>query len=336
MKGHGYLEGLYHMIGYRRCSTGLKTLMWETWIQQGIIPTTPSTYIYHFYPILAMVDWNDADLQAKLGTLSVQLFYAIFGLYGWEYIRSSHVEVALLRRQFPFRWPLLSYITARLSFLIVTVLLAMQFSPFHTSVDCQSMNSVIMLVTNVAIGCSATNLMIRTWLIWKTNYLLRLFLVLTSLGYWTILTLFVVTTRAFTTNGLCMIHFTNPAYASAVVIYTMLYDLVLVVLTVIGLSRVPSSSTLWKTLVKQGVIYFFLNVLVNMILLVLNRLNLNPIMNAIFSMPAVCVCTIASSQVVLSLLRPSPDCESDNSSSAKAPPLTTDFTVSGFQSMAEA
>ncbi|KAG1898599.1 uncharacterized protein F5891DRAFT_1042835, partial [Suillus fuscotomentosus] len=149
----------------------------------------------------------------------------------------------------------------------------MQYSPFHTSVDCQS---ECFLVTNVAIGCSATNLMIRTWLIWKTSYLLRLFLVLTSLGYWTILTLFVVSTRASTTNGLCMIHFTNPAYASAVVIYTMLYDLALVVFSVIGLFRMPSpSSTLWKKLVKQGVIYFFLNVLANVILLILNRLNLN-------------------------------------------------------------
>ncbi|KAG2110538.1 uncharacterized protein F5147DRAFT_688743 [Suillus discolor] len=212
----------------------------------------------------------------------------------------------------------------------------MQYSPFHVSVDCQSINSIIMLVTNVAIGCSATNLMIRTWIIWNTSYLMRLFLVLTSLGYWTILTLFVVTTRASTTNGLCMIHFTNPAYATAVVIYTMLYDLALVVFTVIGLLKVSSSSTLWKRLVKQGVIYFFLNVLVNMILLILNRLNLSPIMNAMFSMPAVCVCTIASSQVVLSLLRPSLDSESDNSSSAKMPPLTTNFTVSGFQSMAEA
>jgi len=117
----------------------------------------------------------------------------------------------------------------------------------------------------------------------------------------------------------------------------LLYDLVLVVFSVIGLFRMPSpSSTLWKKLVKQGVIYFFLNVLANMILLVLNRLNLNTVMNSMFSMPAVCVCTIASSQVVLSLLRPSPDSESDNSSSAKVPPLTTDFTVSGFQSMAEA
>jgi hypothetical protein len=50
--------------------------------QQGVIPTTPSPYIYHFYPIIAMVDWNDPDLEAKLRTLSVQLFYAIFGLYG--------------------------------------------------------------------------------------------------------------------------------------------------------------------------------------------------------------------------------------------------------------
>ncbi|KAG1867641.1 hypothetical protein C8R48DRAFT_833059 [Suillus tomentosus] len=53
-----------------------------------------------------MVNWKDPDLEAKLETLSAQLLYAILGLYGWEYICSSHVEIALLRRKLPFRWPL--------------------------------------------------------------------------------------------------------------------------------------------------------------------------------------------------------------------------------------
>ncbi|KAG1797425.1 uncharacterized protein HD556DRAFT_255445 [Suillus plorans] len=234
-----------------------------------------------------MVNWNDPDLEAKLGTLSAQLLYAILGLYGWEYICSSHVEIALLRRKLPFRWPLLSYIVARFSFLIATVRLAAQFSPFHTIVDCQGMNLITTFATNAAIGCSTTNLMIRTWLIWKTNYLLRFLLVLFSLGHWTMLTLFLVTTRASTRSGVCMISFVKPAYTSAVIIYGthvafmingyviistsgvgMLYDLALLVFTVIGLLRMPSSSPLWKMLLKQGVVYFVLNLVANLILLV--------------------------------------------------------------------
>ncbi|KAG1817131.1 uncharacterized protein BJ212DRAFT_1351088, partial [Suillus subaureus] len=229
-----------------------------------------------------MVDWNDPDLEAKLGVLLEQLLYAILGLYGWEYIRSSHVEIALIRRQLPFRWPLLSYITARLSFLIVTILHATQSSPFYTNVDCPSMNFVILFWTNIAIGCSTTNLMIRTWLIWKTSYLLRLLLVLLSLGHWTLLTLCAAlvlygTHVAFMNTGYVMMSTSGVA---------MSYDLALLIFTIIGLLRMPSSSALWKTLVKQGVIYFVLNFLANLILLVLNRLNLNPIMNVIFGMPA--------------------------------------------------
>ncbi|KAG2040050.1 hypothetical protein BDR03DRAFT_950142, partial [Suillus americanus] len=151
------------------------------------------------------------------------------------------------------------------------------------------MNFVIMFLTNVAIGCSTTNLMIRTWLIWKTNYLLRLLLVLLSLGHWTLLALFLATARSSTINGVCMIHFVDPAYASAVVIYVMLYDSSLLIFTVIGLLRMPSTSPLWKTLVKQGVVFFIFNLLANIILLVLNRLNLNPIMDNIFAMPAACI-----------------------------------------------
>ncbi|KAG1877346.1 hypothetical protein F4604DRAFT_1759461, partial [Suillus subluteus] len=70
--------------------------------------------------------------------------------------------MALLRRQLPFRWPLLSYITARFSFLIAVILHATQSSPFYTSVYCQSINFAIIFWTNVAVCCSTTNLMIRT------------------------------------------------------------------------------------------------------------------------------------------------------------------------------
>lgn len=84
-----------------------------------------------------------------------------------------------------------------------------------------------------------------------------------------------------------MIYFVKRAYISAVVIYGtrlsfmingyvmnnssvigMLYDFALLVLTIIGLLRMPSTSTLWKTLVKQGVMYFILNFVANLILLV--------------------------------------------------------------------
>jgi multisubunit Na+/H+ antiporter MnhG subunit len=236
-----------------------------------------------------MVNWKDPDLEAKLEVLSVQLLYAVLGLYGWEYIRSSHVEVALIRRQLQFRWPLLSYISARFGFLIAVILSAMQSSPFRTNVDCQSITFAIVFLTNLAIGCSTTNLMIRTWLIWNTSYLLRILLVLLSLGHWTLLTLFLATARASTMNGVCVMNFVNPTYASAVVIYVMLYDLALLVFTVIGLLRMPSSSTLWKKLVKQGVVYFILNFAANLILLALNRLNYNPMMDTIFAMPAACI-----------------------------------------------
>ncbi|KAG1845685.1 hypothetical protein DFJ58DRAFT_800427 [Suillus subalutaceus] len=231
-----------------------------------------------------MVDWNDPDLEAKLEVVSVQLLYAILGLYGWEYIRSSHVEIALLRRQLPFRWPLLSYITARFSFLIAVILHATQSSPFYTSVYCQS---EYFFWTNVAVCCSTTNLMIRTWLIWKTSRVLRCLLVLLSLGHWTVLTLLLATARASTQNGVCVTHFVNPAYANVLVIYSTHFAFM--ISGYVMMMPLPSSSPLWKTLMKQGVIYFIFNFLANLILLVLNRLNLNLIMNVIFGTPAACI-----------------------------------------------
>jgi hypothetical protein len=84
-----------------------------------------------------------------------------------------------------------------------------------------------------------------------------------------------------------MTHFTNLTYAEAVIIYSTyvafmgnvyltisplgvgtLYDFVLLVFTIIGLSKVPPSSALWKKLVKQGVVYFIVNLAANLVLLV--------------------------------------------------------------------
>jgi hypothetical protein len=48
----------------------------------------------------------------------------------------------------------------------------------------------------------------------------------------------------------------------------MFYDALLLLFTVVGLLRMPSTSALWKTLVKQGVMYFVVNLIVNIALLV--------------------------------------------------------------------
>ncbi|KAG0692309.1 hypothetical protein DFH29DRAFT_970344 [Suillus ampliporus] len=269
-----------------------------------------------------MVDWDDPDLEEQLANFSVQVLYFILGLYGWEYIRSSHVEISLLWRQIPFRWTLLSYVTGRFSFLIATVLLVMQSSPFPTRVDCQSINTFTIIATNVAVGCSTTNLMFRPWIIWENSYMMRLLLVLLSLGHWALLALFVATARASTQNGV------------AVVIYNMSYDLLLLVFTIVGLWRMPSSSTLWRTLVKQGVIYFIVNLVALVVLLALNHLNMNAVMSYIFATPGMCP-TIASSQVVLLLLRSSPNNESDSAPPVKFPPLMTECTMLWFASVAE-
>ena len=87
-----------------------------------------------------------------------------------------------------------------------------------------------------------------------------------------------------------MVSFVNPAYASVTVVYGtyvefmnilpsdisslgMVYDLLLLILTIFGLWRMNSSSALWRTLIKQGVVYFALNLIANTILLVCSLAN---------------------------------------------------------------
>ena len=55
----------------------------------------------------------------------------------------------------------------------------------------------------------------------------------------------------------------------------MSFDLVVLVLTTIGLVRSPSRSSLWQLLFRQGVIYFLVAFVANTVPVVFLSLNLN-------------------------------------------------------------
>lgn len=66
------------------------------------------------------------------------------------------------------------------------------------------------------------------------------------------------------------------------------FDLVVLVLSTIGLRRCGRPS-LWKLLFRDGIIYFVIAFSANLIVVVFLLLNLNPIMDVMFFLPAACI-----------------------------------------------
>ncbi|KIJ09127.1 hypothetical protein PAXINDRAFT_172607 [Paxillus involutus ATCC 200175] len=218
-----------------------------------------------------MVNWKDPEVEARL-----------VGLYGWEYFRSFQVEWALIRFRLSFRWPLVSmpHFTAttftedkhlggdslcgRSTKLIG---LGDYDHRYHGSNvqghRLRSCNEIYISEGNIAVGCASTNLMIRTWLIWRDSRFVLCLLSLVSVVHWTILIIALTSIDAYMTSGGCEVMYVDTPKALTVYLYTMFYDMLVLVLTTIGLSRKRSSCTLWRRLYRQGIAYFAVTFLAN-------------------------------------------------------------------------
>ncbi|KAG1829931.1 hypothetical protein EV424DRAFT_366296 [Suillus variegatus] len=279
-----------------------------------------------------MVNWSDSSVVSKCSTIVEHTNFLCLGMYMWEYAGSWQVELALIGKRIPPRWPLLPYITGRILLLSSMALICWLSSPTPTSVDCHSAFLVFSFAGNASIGCSSLNLMLRPFVIWRAFRCIRIFLVLATVGHWIILLRVMVAFSVMKVNGSCGFMVIDHTDMTAIFVYTMAYDILALVLTIIGLRNMPSSNALWKLLCKQGITYVLITCVANIIPAAVASLNLNTAMNVIFAMPASAISTVASGRIVVAFLDlKSSSCAEDISS--RDVPLTTVVTLPTGSSM---
>ncbi|KAG2367087.1 hypothetical protein BDR07DRAFT_360341 [Suillus spraguei] len=273
-----------------------------------------------------MVNWADSDVISKCSIIVEHTNFMCLGLYIWEYTRSWQVELAFICRRLQLRWPLLPYIAGRVLLLTSMVMICWLSTPTSPNVDCHSAFLAFSFAGNASIGCSSLNLTLRPFIIWRAFKYVRIFLVLATIGHWIVLLRIMFDFSVMKVNGSCGFMVVNHTDMTAIFVYTMGYDILILALTIIGLRNTPSSNGLWKLLRKQGITYVLITCLANIIPAVVASLNLNPAMNVIFAMPASAVSTIASSRIVVAFL----DVQSSTSveeASSRDVPLTTILTL---------
>ena len=80
----------------------------------------------------------------------------------------------------------------------------------------------------------------------------------------------------------------------------MALDLIVFVLAIIGL-LMSARSSLWKLLFRDGIIYFVIAFSANLTVAVFVLLNLNPIMDVMFFLPAACIAVSAATRSFIQL-----------------------------------
>lgn len=237
----------------------------------------------------------------------MRFMHALLGLYLWEWAISLDFDWLFISGKRKFRWPLIFYFANRYLLLGAMVGIAIALDSY-TEIDCQSIYTFNQLSGQAAVGLASINLSLRTIAVWGNNKVVIGGLVLLILGHWSLILQGVLLKAQWDpVQATCMITETNNTILAATFIYSMVFDLIVLLLNVwkLGFARtgaagvsMKSGSNLAHLIFKDGLIYFFIAFLGNVIATVFMVLNLNPIMSVIFNVPSAIASTIVATRVV--------------------------------------
>lgn len=249
-----------------------------------------------------MPDWSSVAEITKDSEVFIRLIFALFGLYCWELFSTCTFEWSLIQKKRQFKWPLIFFFLCRYCILWALIGLIISFS-VESEVNCNALYTFNSFCGNMAILAASTTLMLRTIALWERSLKVVIPVGILCLGHWGLLWygMFIVSATWDPQAGACAVDKTNHIFLSINLLYTMAFDLTVLVLTMTSLFRSEGRSGLWKMLFKDGLVYFLVTAGANTLPAILNLLNLNTSMNVIATVPAATVASIAACRAVIRL-----------------------------------
>jgi len=152
-----------------------------------------------------------------------------------------------------------------------------------TEINCQALYNFNQFAGNSSLGASSTLLMLRSIAIWQRNRYVTIGFIVVGAGLWGILMHGVTTVRAHwdPVGNTCSVDAVTGIYLTLVYLYTMFTDLTVLIVTLAGLSWSPGRSGLWRMLWEQGIMFFLVAFVANLIPAIMLLINLNPIINIV-------------------------------------------------------
>jgi hypothetical protein len=253
-----------------------------------------------------MVDWKSPVEVARDGLVFMKFMHVLLGLYIWEWFITFPFDMQYLTGKKRFRWPLIFYFLNRycLLFALIGIAIALNVT---SEINCQRLYTFNQTMGNAAIGFASVNLSLRTMAVWGQRWYIVVPLVCISLGQWSLL-LHGILLNAEWMEGTCVITKTDNNILAATFIYTMSFDFVVLLLTAFKLVFPASGgspalfsqsrSRLVSLIFQDGLIFFIIAFLSNLIATTFILLNLNPVMSVIVNVPAAIASTIVACRVV--------------------------------------
>ncbi|KAK7677696.1 hypothetical protein QCA50_015426 [Cerrena zonata] len=244
-----------------------------------------------------MIDWTSPTALAAQANAFLRMNHVLAGVYFWEFTTSLDFDWALISGKKRFNWPMIFYFLDRycLFFALIGVLVALDTT---TKINCQALYTFNQLAGNAAVGLASINLALRTMVIWGNSLYIVIPLVIGMLGHWSLILQGVLLDASWVDSVGCVITHTNNKILAATFIYSMCFDLSVLILSAVKILSRRGRSQLVTLLFKDGLVYFIIAFFSNFIATIFMCLNLNSIMSVIFNVPAAIASTIVACRAV--------------------------------------
>ncbi|KAH9934540.1 uncharacterized protein BXZ73DRAFT_45839 [Epithele typhae] len=246
-----------------------------------------------------MPDWNSPAELAVDAAAFLKFIHAMAGLYFWEWVTTLDYEWAFITRQKRFHYPAVFYFLNRYS-LLFTMIGLLIAEDSTSEINCQALYTFNQITGQAASGLASINLSIRTIALWQNDKRVVIPIVIIILGHWSLILQGVTVTATWQDGVGCVVGGVNNTILAATFIYSMCFDLVILSVSMYKLvvSARTGRSQLMSLLFQDGLMYFFIAFLSNMLAVVFILLNLNAILSVIFNIPAAIFSTIVACRAV--------------------------------------
>ncbi|KAI0278280.1 hypothetical protein BGY98DRAFT_549610 [Russula aff. rugulosa BPL654] len=231
-------------------------------------------------------------------------WHTINGLYIWEFLTTLDFELDVIRRRRPYRWTIWIYSLTRLSTLMTVILNVILNLTFDTTtvipINCQAFITSQLTFAYLGLVTASLLIIFRITAIWDKNKLV----VGTAIIVWatnvSAMILGIVRIRSAWVSVLqdCVVLNTEKSKPS--IIITLITDIVLLLIVLIGLLRLHDSGgsfALGRLLWKQGVIWLLIATVAGVPPMAFIILNLNASLNLMFQLPSAIAMSIAATRI---------------------------------------
>ncbi|KAK7692885.1 hypothetical protein QCA50_004520 [Cerrena zonata] len=227
------------------------------------------------------------------------------GIYFWEFITSLWFEWKLVKGQLKFLKTLPVYFLLRYMALLAVIVTLVAFDR-TAPMDCRATLFIFQISGSAVTGLATITLAMRATAIWGNRRSVKYPVIGLVLGHWILILHGILVEGRFVPGEGCVLTHIHNALLAANLGYTMLLDFLVLLLAAWGVQSFHPPSNrripLARLLVRDGIVYFLLSFVANLIATVFMVLNRNPIMSVMANIPAALTCAIASTRAVRALI----------------------------------